>query len=635
MMSLRPFLLIVLTAMGLAPLALAEDAEIQRLIDNIQNGPSIYRTPEAQQYFAAHPPAYPTTDEIGYDKGAAAKSIRAAIQLGDKISVGPQAIRALIDRYPRVEHVVTLSNVEFTPGHGTFEDWIMTYIVTEKNKFTINSPLVEYSTAAKCEDFVTAAHAEDVSDKKIAKGAIVSATATIYIVLKLNAGQCALTKISGQDLGPDRDAWRRWFESSGGSFVQQSASSSSGGDWGGSASRSGGSSSRTVVVSDKLSDVLVGGKYRMVLSTGDEFVGRIESVNDTNIVFDTEKGDAYSFNKNMVVEHELLDSPRKTAGSQAAGALSFDDLLRQNPSGLKLDVKLSSGATFSGTLASIDSTQLKLNVDGSLIPINKNAIAQITRNGGGSKAADSVQAAPKARSDYDTLYVKNPKKDEYGRALEDLMIVGDIQSEIGSSISFQYADGTKKSIDYSQITRRISHDRAGYSEIERYGKTLICPQNMILVDVPPAPGKANRPFFKVCIDKYEYPNQQGTMPRVNVSFDEAQQLCQAQGKRLCTDQEWRFSCGGLEEYTYPYGWNFQQDFCNADPQSKPEASGLRSKCISKFGVYDMAGNVFEWVKGVDGKQSAMGGSMSKCQTVSPGGGGGPKPQTGLRCCKSN
>ena len=40
------------------------------------------------------------------------------------------------------------------------------------------------------------------------------------------------------------------------------------------------------------------------------------------------------------------------------------------------------------------------------------------------------------------------------------------------------------------------------------------------------------------IDRYEYPNRRGSLPRVSVTWTEAQSLCRALGKRLCTEAEW-------------------------------------------------------------------------------------------------
>jgi hypothetical protein len=194
--------------------------------------------------------------------------------------------------------------------------------------------------------------------------------------------------------------------------------------------------------------------------------------------------------------------------------------------------------------------------------------------------------------------------------------------------------GTQRKIVRERIIRvkRNSVDPLE-NTIEAYAKPLFCSENMMMVDLPP--GKPGRPFFKVCIDKYEYPNQKGAMPMVNVSFDEAQNLCRMQGKRICSTEEWQWSCSGLEGYTYPYGYQIETEYCNREGNSRIETSGNRNKCVGKFGVYDMVGNIFEWVTDSIGNPMVMGGPLTKCETVSPGMKGQAKPTVGFRCCKSN
>ena len=214
------------------------------------------------------------------------------------------------------------------------------------------------------------------------------------------------------------------------------------------------------------------------------------------------------------------------------------------------------------------------------------------------------------------------------------ILVGKILEENDRSVAFMTTGNVRGVYPFGQVVRLYRHTQANdeTERIRRYALPLMCPPGMMLVDIPP--GKAKRPFLKVCIDKYEYPDKQGAVPQVNVSYTDAQKLCEGQGKRLCSAEEWQWACSGLEGFPYSYGWVFDKATCNTEARI-PEGSGNRYKCIGKFGVMDMVGNVFEWVKGPDGGSAAMGGPLSKCQAVSPGESGGAKPQTGLRCCKSN
>jgi formylglycine-generating enzyme required for sulfatase activity len=104
------------------------------------------------------------------------------------------------------------------------------------------------------------------------------------------------------------------------------------------------------------------------------------------------------------------------------------------------------------------------------------------------------------------------------------------------------------------------------------------------------------------IDQYEYPNVKGALPRVNVTWDEAQSLCQATGKRLCSENEWERACRGPEGYLYGYGQTFEPGRCHTPkkvddqwlrgPDRAP--SGTFSGCLSPGGASDMIGNVWEW-----------------------------------------
>ena len=109
-------------------------------------------------------------------------------------------------------------------------------------------------------------------------------------------------------------------------------------------------------------------------------------------------------------------------------------------------------------------------------------------------------------------------------------------------------------------------------------------------------------FNTFSIDKYEYPNKPGEMPLGNVSWTEARQLCQDQGKRLCTESEWEKACRGKGDFLFSYGPQFEAGRCNT-PYLKdekwirsqgPAASGTYDGCGNPEGVQDMIGNLWEW-----------------------------------------
>jgi formylglycine-generating enzyme required for sulfatase activity len=122
---------------------------------------------------------------------------------------------------------------------------------------------------------------------------------------------------------------------------------------------------------------------------------------------------------------------------------------------------------------------------------------------------------------------------------------------------------------------------------------------------------------RFCIDRFEYPNLEGVRPAVMVSWHEAQDACEAEGKRLCTGSEWTLACEGSERVPYPYGYTRDASACNIDrPHADVDVaalenprmvasevarldqrvpSGQMTRCKSSYGVQDMTGNVDEWV----------------------------------------
>lgn len=392
-----------------------------------------------------------------------------------------------------------------------------------------------------------------------------------------------------------------------------------------------------------LDDILVGGKYRMKLTTGDVLEGTVELKDDTSLVVE-DNGTPYKFRGTLILKYEMLSPPEKYSVNPSANAgdgiseseiLSYEDLQKLSGNTAKVDVTISTGTTFRGRVSEVTEETMYLDIDGSIVPITREIIKQIaTVVQRPPQKADIDEKPNRPLGPLDTIYVNSNEYDEYGNPKPPLMLVGYIRKQSNGELTLETTAGDTRKFENSRVARVIRHSKSSYEdEIERYAKPLFCEDGMNLVDVPPS--ESDRPFFKVCIDAYEYPNTKGARPRGNVSFDEAREFCEAQGKRLCTAEEWQYACSGVEGYTYPYGWVFEEHVCNTDGAKNIEVSGHRHRCVSKYGSYDMTGNIFEWVVGENDRPMLMGGPYSKCQTVSPGVGGAAKPQTGFRCCKSN
>ena len=142
-----------------------------------------------------------------------------------------------------------------------------------------------------------------------------------------------------------------------------------------------------------------------------------------------------------------------------------------------------------------------------------------------------------------------------------------------------------------------------------------CPSDMVLIEAgttvvgtdergpdyyKPRRTEAHGSF---CIDPYEFPNKKGELPATSHSWDMANQACEQVGKRLCSSLEWGRACRGPEGRKYAYGHRRDPTVCNtpiqgSGPGRAPApvaASGTFSRCSTPEGVYDLGGNLSEWV----------------------------------------
>lgn len=145
------------------------------------------------------------------------------------------------------------------------------------------------------------------------------------------------------------------------------------------------------------------------------------------------------------------------------------------------------------------------------------------------------------------------------------------------------------------------------------------------------PATDSRETAKLCIDQYEYPNLACDYPVTWVKSNEAQELCQAQGKRLCDAHEWEGACAGalrtpaadyafgqrrlMQEYlhnkerevVWAYGKKKNHALCGTGSRKSPKCyaptwelcgtntypAGAFPECVSPLGVYDQHGNAAE------------------------------------------
>ena len=119
------------------------------------------------------------------------------------------------------------------------------------------------------------------------------------------------------------------------------------------------------------------------------------------------------------------------------------------------------------------------------------------------------------------------------------------------------------------------------------------------------------------IDAYEYPNAKGERPQ-SASFFQAARLCATEGKRLCSPDEWRTACQAdqMRSFSstddlaaYDSRDHFGLRFCNvpgsafsqfsSDPAEQLAPSGSFPNCGGATGVFDLTGNMDEWIAAID------------------------------------
>lgn len=91
-----------------------------------------------------------------------------------------------------------------------------------------------------------------------------------------------------------------------------------------------------------------------------------------------------------------------------------------------------------------------------------------------------------------------------------------------------------------------------------------------------------------------YPPERARHPVVLVSWRDAQEYCEWAGGRLPIEAEWeRAARGGMEGRVYPWGDLIDPSLANYDNQNGTTTVG--SYPPNAYGLYDIAGNVWEWV----------------------------------------
>jgi len=148
-----------------------------------------------------------------------------------------------------------------------------------------------------------------------------------------------------------------------------------------------------------------------------------------------------------------------------------------------------------------------------------------------------------------------------------------------------------------------------------------------------------------CVDRYEAPNIEGAKPLVMQSALDAVAWCEAQGKHLCTEYEWEWACYQAGEPCRNDQQWMEWDRKTVGTPGEVERlwqgapSGSYPECRTPSGIYDLRGNVEEWVLSEPGRDWAYGlkggwwAKVTPCHRINDA----HEPefrfyQTGFRCC---
>ncbi len=160
-------------------------------------------------------------------------------------------------------------------------------------------------------------------------------------------------------------------------------------------------------------------------------------------------------------------------------------------------------------------------------------------------------------------------------------------------------------------------------------------------------------------------SRHGVLP-ANASWFEAKEACEAAGKRLCSTYEWVSACQGaaavdddnngsfaddyIEGNQFPYADYYQPRWCRDTEldkrdsdgkvieEGRPGETGTSARCVTEAGVFDLGGNVMEWVGVTEDEAVLLGGDFRSkdktgCFRPNPTWGPGHKNiRMGFRCC---
>lgn len=142
----------------------------------------------------------------------------------------------------------------------------------------------------------------------------------------------------------------------------------------------------------------------------------------------------------------------------------------------------------------------------------------------------------------------------------------------------------------------VSEDaRCDADEHPRHAVTISRPFDLMATEVTARMYRAFNPLM----DEQPAWSMSPDQPVTIVNWSQAQKFCQDIGGRLPTEAEWEYAArGGRDGATYPWGDQPPDDrpgTTNGAAFEGDSPRAVQTFAPNGFGLYDMAGNVWEWV----------------------------------------
>jgi len=187
---------------------------------------------------------------------------------------------------------------------------------------------------------------------------------------------------------------------------------------------------------------------------------------------------------------------------------------------------------------------------------------------------------------------------------------GDISNTANNQDDLGMSDSTQESFKFKPINISPEDEtvasKAPKGMVFIKGGCFVLGNNFAQVDEAPEHEVCIDDFY---LDRYEVTQDQWekimgfnpskfvgpNKPVEQITFYDAQEFAENLGCRLPTEAEWEYAARGHAQARYFWGNMMDGDYAWFEDNSNTQSHEVGKKKPNQFGVYDMMGNVWEWV----------------------------------------